>query len=113
MLLLLAEVLLWLSNWLGWPAWHKGYAVLVGVAIVGAAMVLLGLWWAVALIVRWRFQFGIRTLLVLVVAVAVPCSWLEAEMKQASGQATAVATIRNFHFFRVTGGGGPLVLYDY
>ena len=29
--------LLWLSDWLGWPAWHKRYAVLAARAAVGAA----------------------------------------------------------------------------
>ena len=32
--LLVAETLLFLSNWLAWPAWHRGYAVLM----VGAMM---------------------------------------------------------------------------
>ncbi len=32
--------LLWLSNWLGWPAWHKGYAVRAAVAGVGMVLVL-------------------------------------------------------------------------
>ena len=31
--LLVAEALLWLSNWPDWPAWHKGYAVLACVAM--------------------------------------------------------------------------------
>lgn len=35
LLLLVVEALLFLSNWLGWPAWHKGYAVLTCVAVVG------------------------------------------------------------------------------
>ena len=47
----------------------------------------------VALIFRWRFQFSIRSLLVLVVAVAVPCSWLAVEMKAAREQATTVEEI--------------------
>ena len=34
------------------------------------------------LIFRWRFQFSIRSLLVLTVAVAVPCSWLAVEVKE-------------------------------
>jgi hypothetical protein len=37
LLLLLVEALLFLSNWLAWPAWHKGYAVLACVAMVGLA----------------------------------------------------------------------------
>ena len=56
LLLLTVEVLLWLSNWLGWPGWHKGYAVLTSVAAVGVGMLLMFVWFAVALIFRWRFQ---------------------------------------------------------
>ncbi len=50
--------LIWLSNWLGWPAWHKGYAVLVAVAGVGVVLAAMLLWWLVALVFRWRFQFS-------------------------------------------------------
>ncbi len=32
--LLVVEWLLWISERLGWPAWHKGYAVLSYVATV-------------------------------------------------------------------------------
>ena len=39
LLLLVVEALLWLSDRLGWPAWHKGYAVLTAVAVVGRR------WW--------------------------------------------------------------------
>ena len=35
LLLLAVEVLLWLSDRFGWLGWHKGYAVLTGVAVVG------------------------------------------------------------------------------
>ncbi len=86
LLLLLVEALLFLSNWLGWPAWHKGYAVLTGVAVVGAAMVLMLVWFVVASLLRWRFQFSVRCLLVLAAVVAMPCSWLAVEMKRANGQ---------------------------
>ena len=44
--LLAVEGLLWLSNRLGWPAWHKGYAVLAAVAAVAAMMLLMLLWFA-------------------------------------------------------------------
>ena len=37
-----------------------------------------------------RFQFSLRSLLVLVVVVAVPCSWLAVEMKKAREQKEAV-----------------------
>jgi len=82
--LLIAECLLWLSNWLGWPAWHKGYAVLTCVAMVGLGMIAMLGWFLVAVFFRWRFQFGIRTLLLLVVVVAVPCSWFAVERRQRS-----------------------------
>jgi hypothetical protein len=84
--------LLWLSNWLGW--WHKGYAVLVAVAGVGVVLLAMLLWWLVAVVFRRRFQFGIRTLLALVVVVALPCSWLAIEVKGAKAQAAAVAAIK-------------------
>ena len=50
-------------------------------ASVGAALLLMFLWFLAALVFRWRFQFSILSLLVLVVVVAVPCSWLATEMK--------------------------------
>ncbi len=93
LLMLAVEGLLWLSDRLGWPVWHKGYAVLTAVASVGVAFLLMLAWFAVALIFRWRFQFSIRSLLVLVVVVAVPCSWLAVDMKKAREQAEAVATV--------------------
>ena len=57
--LLAVEVLLWLSERFGWLGWHKGYAVLTGVAVVGVAMLLMLVWFGVALIFRRRFQFSI------------------------------------------------------
>jgi len=54
LVLLAVEVLLWLSDHLGWPAWHKGYAVLVAVASVGVAMLVMLLWFMVSLAFRWR-----------------------------------------------------------
>jgi hypothetical protein len=84
--------LLWLSNWLG--SWHKGYAVLVAVAGVGMALVAMLLWCVVAMVFRWPFQFGIRTLLVLTAVVAWPFSWLAVNMKRAREQKESVAVGR-------------------
>ena len=36
---------------------------------------------AVSLLFGWRLQFSIRSLLALVVAVAIPCSWLTVERR--------------------------------
>ena len=92
--LLGVEVLLWLSERFGWLGWHKGYAVLTGVATVGVAMVLMLGWFGLALVFRRRFQFSIRSLLVLVVVVALPLSWLATEMRAARRQTEAVTAIR-------------------
>ncbi len=86
--LLVVEGLLWLSERFGWFWFNekKGWTVLIGVAAVGVAMLVMLLWFIVSLIFRLRFQFTIRSLLVLTVAVALPCSWLAVEMKKAREQ---------------------------
>ncbi len=71
----------------------KGYTVLISVAGVGVVLLAMLLWFVVALVFRRRFQFGIRALLVLTVAVAMPCSWLGVEMKKASEQKEAAEAI--------------------
>jgi len=91
--LMAVEALLWLSDRIGWPAWHKGYAVLTAMAMVGMAILLMLGWFAVSVMLRWRFQFGIRSLLLLVVAVAVPCRWLAVEMKKAERQRQAIVSL--------------------
>ncbi len=90
--LLVVEFLLWLSNWLGW--WHKGYAVLVSIVAVGVVLVVMLLLFVVALILRRRFQFGLRSLLVLAVVVAIPCSWMTLEMRKAREQWDTVQAIK-------------------
>ncbi len=104
--LLFVECLLWLSERFQWfPVnAHKGWTVLIAVASVTVAMLLMLLWLLVALVFRFRFQFSIRSLLALVVVVALPFSWLAVEMKAAKRQKEAVAAI-------VSGGGH--VSYDW
>ena len=99
--LLAVEGPLWLSERFQWPMWHKGYAVLTAVGLVGLVFVIMLLWLIVALVFHSRFQFSIRSLLVLTVAVALPSSWLAVEMKKAREQEETVAKV----------GGG--VLYDW
>ena len=53
---------------------------------------------------RWRFQFGILSLLVLTVAVALPFAWLATEMKAAREQSKLVEEIKKL---------GGMVCYDY
>ena len=93
--LLIVEGLLWLSERYTWFGFNekKGWTVLIAVAVVGVAMLLMLGWFIVSLLFRWRFQFSIRSLLVLTVAVAVPCSWLAVEMKKATEQKAVVVAI--------------------
>ncbi len=92
---LAATGFLFLSERFRWFAFnhHKGWTVLIAVAEVGVVLAVMGLWWLVAVVARWRFQFSIRTLLVLVLAVAMPFSWLAVEMKKAREQRKAINTI--------------------
>ena len=65
-------------------AWRRGRGV------AGAL-----LWFIVALIFRRQFQFSIRSLLLLAVAIALPCGWMTAAMKKAREQLEAVRWIES------------------
>ncbi len=80
-----------------WFNERKGWTVLVAVAGLGMALLLMTLWFVVALLFRCRFQFSIRSLLVLVVAVALPCSWLAVEIKEAKRQQNDVAALASLN----------------
>ena len=83
---------------------QKGCTVLIALAGVGVITALGLLWFVAALLLSCRFQYGIRSLIVLVVGVAVPCSWLAVELRDAKEQRDAILVIAR-------GGGG--VVYDY
>jgi hypothetical protein len=68
------------------PWLPKGWPVLIAVACLLAAMAMVLLWFVVALFFRWRFQFSLRSLLVLTVVVAATCSWMTVRMQQAEKQ---------------------------
>jgi Leucine-rich repeat (LRR) protein len=94
-ILLAVEGVLLLSEkfqWFGFNE-HKGWTVLIAIASVGVTMVFMLLWFILALIFHWHFQFSIRWLLVLTVVVAIPCSWLAVEMRWAKEQKEAVEAI--------------------
>ena len=78
--------------------------MLIAVASVGVFLLLMFCWFAVSLIFGWRFQYSIRSLMLLVVAVALPFSWLGVEMKAAREQRAAVEAIRKL---------GGYVNYEY
>jgi hypothetical protein len=73
--LLVVECQLWLSERYTWFGFNekKGWTVLIAAAVVGMAFLVMLLWFVASLLLRWRFQFSIRSLL-LVVVVAVPRS---------------------------------------
>jgi len=81
--LLAVEVFLLLSERFQWFAFNekKGYTVLIAVAAVCVVVALMLVWLVVSLLFRWRFQSSLRSLVVLVVAVAVPCCWIEWQQK--------------------------------
>ena len=97
--LLALEGVLYLSEQFRWFAFneHKGWTVLIAVAGVGAALLLALLWFAASLLFRLRFQFSIRSLLLLMLVVALPCSWLSWERRKAENQNRLVEWIENMH----------------
>ena len=94
------------SQWFDWFAFNekRHHALLIAAATVVVMLLLMFFWFLFALVFRWRFQFSIRSLLVLMVVVAILGSWLAAEKQQARQQRNAVAAIRAL---------GAEVIYDY
>lgn len=99
MALVALECLLWLSEHLQWFAFNrqKGLAVLIGVVALVAVLLFMLLWFAASLLFRRRFQFSIRSLLVLTVALAIQCSWLKVEVTRARQQREAEQAIDELH----------------
>lgn len=93
MVLLVVEGIVLLSK----PWFPQGCAVLTAIASVGITMLAMLIWWLAALCFHRRFQFSLRSLLVLTVAVAIPFSWLAVELKKAREQREAVEAIRRSH----------------
>ena len=103
--LLAVECLLWLSERFQWFGFNhqKGWTVLIAVASVGLAFVIILAWFVMALVFRWRFQFSIRSLLVLIVVVAVQCSWMTVEMKKVDRQQVAKTAFQRFPGYFLAG----------
>ena len=92
---LIVDGLFWLSEhfqWFGFNA-HKGWTVLIAVASVSVFLLAVLSWLILARLWGLRFQFSLRSLLVLTVAVALPFSWLGVEMKKSREQNAAVEKI--------------------
>jgi Leucine-rich repeat (LRR) protein len=76
-------------------------------AAVGAMTLLALLWFSASLLFRRRFQFNIRSLLLMVVVVALACGWLAVEMKEAKRQREAAAAIEKSRGLVGQSGGSP------
>ena len=91
LLLLAIEFLLSVSQWFRWLP--KGWPLLIAVAAVGVVMLGMLVWFGVALIFRRRFQFSVRSLLLVALVIAIPCKWLVAGKQQTASQREAVREI--------------------
>lgn len=94
--LLLVEGCLLLSERFGWFSFNerKGMTLLIAVGVLAVALLILLSWFIAALLLRRRFQYGLRSLLVLTVVVAGLCSWFAVKKGQARRQREAVAAIQ-------------------
>ncbi len=83
--LLVFDAFLLLCERLRWFAFgaQKGWPVLIALTALVAATLFMSIWFIAAILFRRRFQFTLGSLLLFVVAVAVPCSWLATETRAA------------------------------
>ena len=102
--------LMWLSERFGWftLGQHKGWAVLIAVAAFAAALLLLVLWFVAAVLFRRRFQFGIRSLLLLAIIVALQSGWMRVNVRAAKEQHDTVEAIT-----KTNGSNRASLYYDY
>jgi hypothetical protein len=93
--LLAVQVFLLLSEHFQWFWFNerKGWTVLIALGVVLLAVLVMLLWGLVCLLLRRRFQFAVRSLLVFLVAVSVPLGWFAWEMRKARRQREAVERI--------------------
>jgi hypothetical protein len=93
--LLVVQVFLLLSERFQWFAFNerKGWTVLIAVGVVGGAVLAMLVWALVCLVLRRRFQFGVRSLLLFLVVLSIPLGWFAWEMDKARRQREAVERI--------------------
>jgi len=105
-ILAIVEALLWLSDRFQWFAFnrHKGYTVLIAVETSGLVLLLMFLWFLGPLVRRRRLTFRVRSMVLLCLAVAIPCSWWAIARSAAREQREAVKWIHE---------AGGDVRYDY
>jgi Leucine Rich repeat len=91
--LVIWELLLALASGCGWFGLGipKGWGSLFCAATAGAALLAMALWLVAAVVGHWRFQFQVISLMLLVLAIAIPCGWLTRDARQAARQHEIVA----------------------
>ena len=96
LMLVVGEILLVLSDRFDWLAINerKGWTVLLCVTLASFVVLVLAAYSIVRLVARRSMQFNLSTLLILVVALAIPCGWLTAEVRAADRQRETIAAIR-------------------
>ena len=92
-LLAVEGVLLMSERW-----FPKGWAALVALAVVGLFLLLMLLWFVLALLFRWRFQFSVRSLLIFVTLFGVACSWFAVKEREAIRQRRTILTLHHADF---------------
>jgi hypothetical protein len=103
--LLAVEGILILSEWYRWIP--KGWPVLIAIGAVGLFLLFLLIWFFVGFFLHRRFQFSIRSLLILPLTIFIPCSWMAVERSWAEDQRRAIMSI----YWRASS--QKLVWYDY
>ena len=83
--------MLFLSEHFHWLS--KEYSVLLAVASMPVVVVFIVPWFATALLLRWRFQYSLRTLLLVMLVASIGMSWFAVKMQRARKQKEAVEAI--------------------
>jgi hypothetical protein len=96
--LLAVEGLLLLSERFRWPALDKGHTVVIAVVAVGVALFVMLLYFVASLLFGWHFRFTIRSLLLLIVVIAVVCGWLANEARWANKQRETLKEIDRWEY---------------
>ena len=84
--LLAVEGFLLLSEQLGWFGFHedKGNTLAIALAAVIVSMLLMFFWVVARFAFRRRFQYSLRTLLLLMLLVSIGMSWVAVRMQRVS-----------------------------
>jgi len=68
----------------------SGWNVLLAAAVVCLGMLVGLIWFVASLLLKRRFQFGLKALMVLTAIVAIMCSWFAVKKRQSNRQKAAV-----------------------